>query len=139
MSAYLRKPGRIVRVAWRNRDADACANDDLVTADIKGSGDGLDDAHGQRCCGLRLGCTRLHDGERVAADPRHRVGVSHAFTQALGYRPQQRVAHRMTERIVDLFEAIEIEAQHGNRAARGNQATCFLQVLAQQNPIGKIG
>ena len=65
----------------------------------------------------RLIAADLDDGEFVAAEARHGVVRAHARSQSAGHRLQQRVADRVTERVVDGLEVIEIEAEHRKRVA----------------------
>ena len=60
----------------------------------------------------RLRRRNLHDRELVAAQPRHQVLAAHATAHAVGRRLQQQVADRMSERIVDALEAVEIETEN---------------------------
>src|SRR5262249_45536234 len=59
-----------------------------------------------------------NDGELIAAQPRHHLTVIQEAGDALGHRLQRPVARRVPEQIVDLLEAVEIEAQHGEPLAR---------------------
>jgi hypothetical protein len=83
-----------------------------MAVEIVGRADGFGDAPRQPLRVGRAGDIGLDDGEFVAADAGDRVGVPHAAAQSSGHRPQQLVADRMSERIVDVLELIEIEAQH---------------------------
>jgi hypothetical protein len=78
--------------------------------------------------------------EFVAALPAHRVRTAYAIHQALGNRLQKLVADLMTQGVVDVLEAVQIEKQHrdffvvpmrhGDRVA---------DPLVQQHPIGQAG
>ena len=68
------------------------------------------------------------------------VSVSRdAASQPAGDGLQQRVADGVPERIVDLFEAVEIQAQHGHRPLVAGAGERLLQTLGQQYAIGQIG
>ena len=65
------------------------------------------------------------------------VSVSRTqLRQPTGHCFQQRVADRVPECVVDVFEAIEIQAQHGNRPLLGGAGERLLQALGQQYAIG---
>jgi hypothetical protein len=52
------------------------------------------------------------DDELVAAKAAHRVAGAHGIRKALRHRAQQPVADVMAERIVDVFEAVQVDEQH---------------------------
>jgi hypothetical protein len=52
-----------------------------------------------------------------SSDTRYNVAFAHALLDAAGNFDQQRVSRHMAERIVDDFEAVEIDEQHGALAA----------------------
>ncbi len=85
-----------------------------MAVEIIGSSDDLDQTRGKRADIRRLRRWNLHDGELVAAQPRHEVLAAHATAHAVGRRLQQQVSDRMPERIVDVLEAVEIETEHGD-------------------------
>ena len=78
----------------------------------------------------------LHDGEFVAAEPRHRVGAGHHALQPLGHRAKQRVADRMAERIVDALEAVEIE-EHDRELVAALQR--LFHLVLEQHAVRQIG
>ena len=57
------------------------------------------------------------DGEFVAAEPRHGVGVAHVALQAPADRLQQQVARFMAARVVDFLEVVEVDEQQCQRQA----------------------
>jgi len=54
------------------------------------------------------------DGELIASEPRDLVASAQRTAQPCTDLPQERISRRMTERVVDLLEAVEIEEQHGD-------------------------
>ena len=58
------------------------------------------------------------DDELVAAEARGGVLFAQAGREPLGNGGQQLVADGVTERVVDVLEAVEIEEQHGDLAVR---------------------
>ena len=80
------------------------------------------------------------DHELVAADPRHDVGVAGTGPQAAGHLDEQPVAVGVPERVVDVLEAIEVDAEDGDgepAAARARERE--LELLVEQPPVGKLG
>ena len=57
---------------------------------------------------------RRDQGKFVAAEPRQ-IGVAGERAQLLRHLAQHIVADRMAKHVVDLLEAIEVDAQHGER------------------------
>jgi len=55
-----------------------------------------------------------HDNKLIAAQPRNRVGLAHAFQQPRGDFPQQIIAYVVAKTIVDELETIQVEkGNHG--------------------------
>jgi hypothetical protein len=109
-----------------------------MVAKVEGGGDGGDDAGGE--CGgrQRLVGGELDDRELVTPQPRHRIAVAHAVSEALAHGFEQRVPAGMAERGIDHLEAIEIEAQHGEPLLPPRSQRGALQALAQQQAIGQL-
>ena len=82
---------------------------------------------------------KLHDREFVAAEPRHRVVLRHAFAEAPCDLFQQRVADRMAKRIVDVLEVVEIETQHRKLIAAPDEPQGLFELFAEQRPVRQIG
>src|SRR3954468_16418715 len=95
------------------RNAYARADHNLMAFDLKRLCNAVDHAlreHASLARSLQVG---LQDHKLIAAETRDRVDLASAILQALGHCPQQGIADRMSERIVDRLEVIEIEAEHG--------------------------
>ena len=83
-------------------------------------------------------CKQNH--EFVAPLAAHGVRIAQASQQTLRNRLQEFVADRVSERIVDVFEAIQIQKQHGVMlAVATGQGNCVLHAVAQQRPVRQIG
>ncbi len=97
----------------RKRDADARGDVDFIAVNIEGLRDDIDDTVGKSAGRFTLVIvTVLDDGKFVAAQARQHIGFPQRCLQANGRFAQQRIANRMAKRIVDMFEAIEIQQQH---------------------------
>ena len=78
----------ILAVLGRQRNADADADDELVTGDLVGRGNLLDHVAGEQGDGGRIAiAAELHDREFVAAEPRHRVIFGDALAEAAARLP----------------------------------------------------
>ena len=112
--------------------ADAQVGGGLMPVQIIGRpGDGLAQPlsqHGGVVGMLKLG---LHNGKLIAAEPRNQVGVAKTAAQPLRNHLQQLVAARMTERVIDAFEVVEIEIEHRKLRAPPHKRKLPLQLLAE--------
>lgn len=79
--------------------------------------------------------------EFVAAQPGHHVAPAHMRPQPVGHRPQQRIAHRVAEAVVDRLEAVEIEAEHGEPRSVGRAQSLDQRGtgLPQEGAVGQVG
>ena len=77
----------------------------------------IDDAFGDASGRGRVVQAGHDDGEFVAAEPRQHLTVVEDAAGAAGDRLQERVAGGMPEEIVDLLEAVEVEAEQRQPAA----------------------
>ena len=79
-------------------------------------GDAIADAgrHGERALGAGLG---QHDGELVAAEPRHDVGFARAAADHGGRLDERSAAVQVIVGVVDVLEAVEVEEEHRQRPA----------------------
>ena len=83
---------------------------------------------------------RYQDYEFVATLPAHRIGTAHAVRQAPRNRLQQLVAGRMSERIVDVLEIVQIQKQHRERrSAPFRQSDGLRDAIVQQEPVRQAG
>jgi hypothetical protein len=83
---------------------------------------------------------RLKNREFVAAQPRHGIGVAHAFAQPLRHHPQQIVASGVPQRVVDELEAVEIDHQKRELLALPlAPAKRDLDLPAEKHAVGEAG
>ena len=100
------------------RDADAGGDQHLVAVQIERRGEGLEHAAAEPLRAIGLLETDLDDRELVAADAGHGIGFAHAGLQALGAALDQQVAGGMAQEVVDVLEAVEIDADHRRHRRR---------------------
>ena len=109
--------------------------------DLVGLGDDLEQALGELRGHLALISSRdVQDREFVAAEAGDGVALAHQALQSRRHRLEQRVAYRMSERVVDRLEQVEIEDE--NRVSDAGRLVAFergVRLLAKQHPIGDIG
>ena len=132
------RPG-IGPVGRKNRDADAEPDPQQRAVDVEIVGDGREQAVGQRRGARRLRPIGLDQQELVAAEAGEE-GVTGGIFQAAGNCAQQLVADDMAENVVDLLEAIEIEAEDGEALARAARLVeRQLQALVERRPVRQVG
>ena len=108
----------VIAVFRRHRDPDAGADFHAVARQLERLGNQLGDARRQiDRTGPLVVALGLDDREFVAAQPRKHIRAAQRRFQAIRHLPQQRVACGMSERVVDVLEAVEIEHQDRERAA----------------------
>ena len=89
-----------------------------------------------------VACSSLPTWTMANSSPPSRATVSPSRThslQAPRHRLQQVVADRMTERVVDVLEVVEIEAQHGDLLVALHAAQSLLQLLPEQHAVRQVG
>ena len=100
--------------------------------------DGAQHTLGQLRC-LRFGRdTRLDDSELVAAEPRDDIGPAQYLAQTLGDALEQRIAGRMTERVVDGFEMVKVNPQECEAVAWLQSFKPIVERLAEVEAIGDL-
>ena len=82
---------------------------------------------------------RLDDREFVAAETGDHVDLPQATLEADGDDAQQFVAERMAERVVDLLEVVEIEAEKRETLAGFGGDEGGADALGEQGPVGEAG
>ena len=83
---------------------------------------------------------RQEDGKLVAAQPCHRVGLPQRRTEPRGDELQHAVAGMMSERVVDLLEAVQVEQQQRQRLAlAGGDARRLVETIVQERAVGQVG
>ena len=93
--------------------ADAGADAEVVAVHLVELGEFGHHEAGERGAVPALLAAEADDGEFVAAQAHHAVILAQAGAQAVRHLAQQRVAHRVAARVVDLLEAVQVDQQDG--------------------------
>ena len=105
------------RIVAADGDANAGADHHLLVTDVVALVHQLDDALRQRAGFGRLAHLSLQNREFVATHARDHIIGSDKTAQPLGDHGQQLVAGGMAERIVDIFEVVEVEQVPGDHGS----------------------
>src|ERR1700736_6296742 len=98
------------------RDSDARGDAHLMPFNLERSGKTRTNPGRERCCGYGIACVRLQYRKLIAAEARNEVGRPDGIFESLHDLPEESVANRVTERIVDVLEIVEIDEKDGQRA-----------------------
>ena len=129
--------GRGVRVAARQRDADASADVDLAARHRKRLGERGEDAPRDDFGAAGVAVGQI-GGELVAAEAREHVALAQRRLQPHGGLAQQRVARVMAVPVVDELEAIDVDEQHRARG-RATLRQLELQLTGELPPVDEPG
>ncbi len=105
-------------IVGRLRDADAGADHHLLPVDFISRADGLEQPRRDLQRRVAAAADHMDDGKFVAAEASDKIAFADAAAQPFGDDDKQSIAARMTERIVDRLEAIEVE-QKNRKALAG--------------------
>ncbi len=139
-SAFFNELIGFVTVGWRDGDADAGPDHELMTVDVEGLADGGLNSPwpARRPCsaGLSLISSTANSSPPMRATM---LTSRELFAQTFGDALQQRVADRVPERVVDLLEAVDVEHEEGQRLRVVVRAVKrVVHALAQLDAIGQI-
>ena len=101
----------VAAVLGEHRDADAGAHEQRQALEAERLLDRAGEAAGDLLGLLDGGAGREQDGELVAADAGHELGVGHAGLQPRADLAQEPVAGLVAERVVELLEVVEVDQQ----------------------------
>ncbi len=130
---------RVHAVIGVKRNADARADVESLLLDPERRAQRLQQ-HARGHGGVFVADRRQQDGEFVTAHARHRIDVAQFAAQARRDLLQQQVADLVTQRIVDVLEAVEIHQQQGERPVVAlGLFDRLLQTLMKQRAVWKLG
>ena len=129
----------VLSVAGVQGDAHRRRHGQLVVADLIRLAEGFEQLARHARGALRVGAGQQQH-EFVAAQARHGVVLAHHGAQAVADLDQQRIAHAVPQRVVDVLEVIEVDEHHRQRCAgAGRFAYGLLAALGQQRAVGQAG
>ena len=82
---------------------------------------------------------REEDGELVPAEPADGVVGTDRRAEPLRHLPQQLVARRVPQGVVDLLEPVEVAEEDGHVLLGSRRGESCLQSLEEQHPVGQSG
>ena len=108
-----------------NRNPDTRTDHDFMTADVDGSRDDFEKPPRDNVRAVRTRKVLQHDGELVTTEARHhrrtrrgqlqgKIRAAQILAQLLADRMQQPIARGMAERVVHMFETVEIDEHERN-------------------------
>ncbi len=127
-------------VLGENRGADADGHLDAAFPEVEGCAAGIEQAlrHGRGLGGVdQVGGDQ---GELVAAETGDRVRAAHRGHDPLGELAQQEIAGGVTEGVVDLLEAVDVEHHDGGPGAVARRARQrLLDAVDHQQTVRQVG
>ena len=125
-------------IAVDHRDADRGADHDVLAADGVGRAERGDDALRDHHHHLAVVADRGDHREFVAAEAGHQVAAAQRVRQPQGHVADQLVADRVSERVVDVLEVVEVDIEHrGRRRAGLHLVDHRFQPLAEEDAVGQ--
>ena len=129
--------GAVVR-EQANADAGRQVHDFIV--DLERLGECVQDGLGGKVDPLAMVHVGHHDRELVATEPGHRIGLPDAADNPPRHIDQQAVAGQVTDGVVDLLEAVQVDEEQGQDVSRPPRALDVLfQPIPEQLPVGQAG
>ena len=125
-------------VVRRDRNADRGRHANVLAVDGEGQGEGLGNALGQRRARFHSG-RRAKDHELVAAKARQKIVRSQAFLQTLRHQLHQLVAGVVTQRVVDVLEAIDIKIGGDGAIVVGRKQTALQEIVDLLDHVHAVG
>ncbi|MNL02295.1 hypothetical protein D3C87_1227960 [compost metagenome] len=118
--------GNVAAILRIEAGADTGADEKLVFAGLERRGETIEQFGGDVVGIAGLLQARQQNDEFVTPQARHGVDVTQLLLEAHGNALEQQVADRVAEAVVDVFEAVKVEEQHGALA------TVFLLVVERR-------
>ena len=120
------------------RNADAHGDAHFRVAERIGSRQSIANLRRQHAGTGEIGQICLQDGKLVAAQTADEIGLADAALEALADRLEQQIAGRMSERVIDVLEPVEIEVKNceGRRATLG-RGEGLAQPVDEDRAVGK--
>ena len=132
------KSAYIGAVQWVHADAHAGGDIELVIGHLERVLQDLGQSFRHGPCSIRCAHGGHNQHEFVATHAGQRVRRAHARVQALGDLFQQRVPGVVTQRVIDVFESIQVDIDHaGHQRGLARASDGILQPIGQEQAIRK--
>jgi hypothetical protein len=95
-------------------NANAARDENIVTSNVKRLTERFDEPAGNAYGIVALTKKRQNQGKFVATEPGERIGVAFSDKPSCGDLAEQFVARLVTERVVDIFEAVEVDDEEAD-------------------------
>src|SRR5262245_23766857 len=119
-------------------DADRRTDHDGPIVDRIGSAEGGDQPVGDTLQGPMVGGRAGDHRKLVAADTGDQIVAAQRAAEPLRHGPNELVAGRVAERVVDVLEVIEVDIEYGRGgAALAHPRDRLFQPLAEEDPVGQ--
>ena len=135
----LHQGGRIAGLLIGQRDPDAGAKIQRQVVDNERIRQDLDQSRRQHLRRHAVRRRHLNDGELVAAEPGHDIGLTHLGPQTLGDLFQDQITDGMTMRVVDLLEAVEVHREESNAIATADPLEGGVELLQERVSVREAG
>ena len=109
---------------------------DVEPLDVEILAHGPDQPLGQSRAIVHVAGSDLENREFIASEPCDDIAVTRIREKPLADFAQERVADRMTETVVDVFETVEVEAMNREGSAASFEAhQCRFELLAEIDAV----
>jgi hypothetical protein len=125
-------------VAGRKRNPDAGTHNHVIALDLVGPAERVDQPARQIRRLSRFFYRRLHYGKFITAEPRHHIALAQARGEPSSHRLEQEIADRMAERVVDMLEVVEVDAQDRKAFAAPDMHERRVKPLMEQQAVGQV-
>src|SRR6266508_2705283 len=71
----------------------------------------------------------------IATETSNRIGITDATTQSFGNDLEQLVTDRMSERIIDVFETVQVEEENCHLRSASDRSERFVKVLSKSRAV----
>src|SRR6202042_3545316 len=130
------QPVRLAGVGRRNRNAYAGVGNELVAETFEGIADRFVNSGDKIGYVRRILNAGLNDRKFVAAEPRDQISLADAPAQAQGDAFQELIADRVTQRVVDALEFVDVDVKQCDLFAILNLAELLLEPILEERAIG---
>ena len=121
-----------------NDDADARADYDGLPDDGIGGADRRDHARRHGLQRSMIEAAGNDDRKLVSAETADEVLITHRASQALGHAADELVTDRMAQRVVHIFEMVEVDIEHRSCGADlADLLNHCLESFSKQDPVGQ--